>query len=213
VLLAQLGKDQPIDGALVVPLSMHVDYWNNLGWPDPFASQQFTDRQRDYAKKFRAHGVYTPQMIVDGQEQFVGSDREHARSAIAGSAGQREKSRVAIDIADVNERSCRIDLRVDPIASKDAELFVAITEDDLQTSVLRGENAGRKLSHTAVARVLKSLGQPGEEMRTASIELESGWRRDHLRVVAFVQEQSTRRVMAVGTAEIARRAQEPSGQK
>jgi hypothetical protein len=73
-LLAEFAKASPIDGATIVPMSLHVDYWNHLGWRDPFSSKQFSDYQRDYQKALRAQNIYTPQMIVDGQAEFVGSD-------------------------------------------------------------------------------------------------------------------------------------------
>ena len=86
-LLTRLAADQPIPGVLVVPLSLHVDYWNHLGWKDPFSSPQYTARQGTYARRFgSAGGVYTPQMVVDGRTEFVGSDERAARRAIGESA-------------------------------------------------------------------------------------------------------------------------------
>src|SRR4051794_14486618 len=81
-LLAELARTQPINGALIVPMALHVDYWNNLGWPDRFAGKAFTDRQHEYGDAMKLRGLYTPQMIVDGQTEFVGSDRDAARRAI-----------------------------------------------------------------------------------------------------------------------------------
>ena len=91
-LLIMLDAQQPVAGALVIPLSEHVDYWNGLGWPDPFASTVFTQRQEQYARALATRGLYTPQMVVDGRLEFVGSQRHTAREAIA-RAGRRAEGR------------------------------------------------------------------------------------------------------------------------
>ncbi len=73
VLLARLEKTQPVAGAQIIALKEHVDYWNHLGWRDPFSSAQFSERQSSYVQTFRTDQVYTPQMVVDGQTEFVGN--------------------------------------------------------------------------------------------------------------------------------------------
>src|SRR5271167_2275510 len=95
--LASLAMQNAVDGVQIIPLGMHVDYWNYLGWGDRFSSPQFSDRQQQYARMFNSNEVYTPQMIVDGTEQFVGSDRQKAIAAIANAAAQA-KGNVAIDL-------------------------------------------------------------------------------------------------------------------
>src|SRR5882724_10951247 len=86
LLLSRLQQSQPIAGVEVITLSEHVDYWNQLGWTDPFSSASLTERQRQYTAVLRGDGVYTPQMIVDGKIGFVGSDRQKALPAIAEAA-------------------------------------------------------------------------------------------------------------------------------
>ena len=88
-LLAKLSREQPVDGATIVPLAFHVDYWNRLGWVDRFSSPQFTKRQQEYAAALRAD-TYTPQMVVDGRDEFVGSDDARARQSIADAAQSRK---------------------------------------------------------------------------------------------------------------------------
>src|SRR5213594_3831029 len=77
-LLARLEKSQPVAEAEIIVLSEHVDYWNRLGWRDPFSSVEFTLRQQRYTEGFRRDGAYTPQMVVDGRVEFVGSDERQA---------------------------------------------------------------------------------------------------------------------------------------
>src|SRR5690242_801257 len=85
-LLAELVSKQPIDDVQIIPLAFHVDYWNNLGWMDRFSAPKFTQRQRDYGQAMKLRSIYTPQMVVNGHEEFVGSDREAAQKAIAQAA-------------------------------------------------------------------------------------------------------------------------------
>ncbi len=94
-LLANLAKSQPVAGALVIPLSEHVDYWNHLGWSDPYSSRLFSERQSAYAAAFRNSGVYTPQAVVDGGVELVGSDQSKMQSAIA-SAAREPKLHVVV---------------------------------------------------------------------------------------------------------------------
>src|SRR5580704_490614 len=95
LLLRRLEKEQPVPGVEVIPLSEHVDYWNQLGWKDPFSSGRFTDRQRQYADVFHKDGPYTPQMVVDGAPEFVGSDGPRALKTIA-EAARRPKASVTL---------------------------------------------------------------------------------------------------------------------
>ena len=97
-LLGELDQNQPVPGAELIVLSEHVDYWDRLGWRDPFSSPQYTARQQEYASKFSRDGVYTPQLVVDGRFGFVGSDGREAVSAIQKAI---REPKVAIAIAKV----------------------------------------------------------------------------------------------------------------
>src|ERR1700716_561296 len=87
-LLARVAEQQPVGGADVIALEEHVDYWDHQGWVDPFSSAQWTQRQRDYALRFSDHGVYTPQLVVNGRSGFVGSRAAETYRAITGAMGQ-----------------------------------------------------------------------------------------------------------------------------
>src|SRR5271155_5141027 len=82
-LLQQVSGHRTAEGRLIVGISEHVSYWNGLGWRDPFSSELFTGRQSDYSNHFGLDSVYTPQMVVNGREQFVGSDRRSLEAALA----------------------------------------------------------------------------------------------------------------------------------
>ena len=191
-LLARLAAEQPVPGALVVPLALHVDYWDRLGWKDPFSSAAFTARQSAYAERFGNAGrVYTPQMVVDGRAEFVGSDEKAARHAIEIAA---KEPAAFVRVAPQGEG-----LRVTVAGAKAAaNVVLAVTEDPPPSDVRRGENAGKRLSHVAVARELRTLGKTDTRGRFdghASLPgLSPGGPR---RVVAFAQEQISGRVLGV----------------
>ena len=190
-LLARLAADQPVPGALVVPLSLHVDYWNHLGWKDPFSSRRYTDRQGAYAARFGSAGrVYTPQMVVDGRTEFVGSDERAARRAI--DAEVREP-RALVRVAPDGAGSVHVSVAG---ASAGDDVLVAVVEDGVVSEVTRGENAGRRLPHTAVVRDLFAAGRIDAAGRfDASIPVEAG--KAESRVLAFVQEHGFGRVLGV----------------
>jgi hypothetical protein len=213
--LAQLQQTQPVGGAEVIALSEHVDYWNYIGWTDPFSSSAFSARQETYARAFgQQDNVYTPQMIVDGQTEFNGSAMNKAREAIAKAAGS-PKADVQIVIPETktqkDNQKVRLNVSVKNVPPVDrgdvAEVILAVTEDNLSSNVSRGENSGRKLAHTAVVREMRSLGRVDQAAKAfdseTTIAIAKGWKRDDLRVVIFVQERAHRRVLGAAVLNLA----------
>jgi hypothetical protein len=207
-LLAEFAKTQPVASALIVPISLHVNYWNYSGWQDRFSSALFTQRQTDYTAALSAQ-TYTPQMIVDGRTEFVGSDRAAAMEAIS-SAAREPHGVIAMRSAMDDKGRVAITLKVSnlpPLAKNaSAEVMLAVTEDDLQTAVHGGENSGHLLHHWAVARSLQRIGQiksPADANEfTASVQLDPSWNQSNLHLITFVQEQPTFRVLASGSQRV-----------
>ena len=208
-LLMRLVQTQPVPGAQIVALSEHVDYWNRLGWKDPYSSAEFTERQNGYARAFGSEDIYTPQMIVDGGVAFVGGSENKAREAIAATA-RLPKAVVEIKLSDKRDGgTLRFVIRVasssDFKPGAEAEVLLALTEDGLRSDVSRGENAGRKLAHTAVVRKLVTLGSvklSDGNVFTAEPGVNREWKRDRLRAVAFVQERTSRRILGAAAMAI-----------
>jgi hypothetical protein len=198
--LARLLKEQPLADVEIVPLSLHVDYWDHQGWKDPFSSKAFTTRQGEYSKIFGADKIYTPQMVVDGRDELNGSDEAAARRALT-AAASRPHLPLRID---ARTRGASVRMSIDlPAAPADAEpidVFVALTEDGLTSVVRRGENGGRTLSHVAVVRTLQALGSLERETFVADgqLKLDPAWKAASLRAVAWLQGRRTRHVY--GTA-------------
>jgi hypothetical protein len=203
-LLQQIASQSPVDRVEVIGLEEHVDYWDRLGWRDPFSSATFTNRQSEYARVFRSGQIYTPLLVVDGAFEAVGSDKTAVRAAIAAAAA-RPAATVHVSATATNDRA-RVEVSVDmptPLGRKgSADVVVAIVEDGLVTRVQRGENGGRTLPHSAVVRALNAIGTIPAEVSGRSVSvylpLSQGWRTSQLRAVGFVQERETRRVLGAG---------------
>lgn len=192
-LLAHLRQDLSAKNIQVIPLGFHVDYWNSLGWKDRFSSAEFSRRQEQYTQSLRVDGPYTPEMVVDGAVEFVGNDAGHAQRTIREAASQPEVATVKISSTAAYQLSVQVKA---PNSVKDAQVVLAITEDNLTTQVGSGENGGRTLHHAAVVRELRQLGQlhEGSFETNVPLKLEKDWKRDDLRAVVFVQEGATGKI-------------------
>lgn len=206
-LLMRLADEQPIGGAEIIALSQHVDYWNRLGWKDSFSHGRFSQRQQNYSRQRWPGKVYTPQMVVDGSVEFVGSDASAARDAIK-AAAKRSKAKVEIEVGARNSNTVPVAIRIRelPIGNGRAEVILAVTEDGLSVDVSRGENGGRKLSHTGVVRGWRVIGSidiskatPFEA--TESVALSPDWNPEKLRIVALVQQAPMGKIIGAASVE------------
>ena len=138
----------------ILALEFHVDYWDYIGWPDPYADPKFTERQRDYAKFFRSRTVYTPQMVFQGVLETPGSRTSSVMQKIAVA-----KAMPSIPVFLTMTAEGQLELRIDAVEqSVDADL-VLVTYDRFRKSVVtRGENAGKTLTHRNVVRSMETIG-------------------------------------------------------
>ena len=197
--LASLDRDQTIAGADVIVLSEHVDYWDEGGWKDPFSSPEFTRRQQGYVRQFQLNSAYTPQMVVDGQAEFVGGSAAQARDSIA-KAARRAKTPLQVTLGE--RGASRVEVRVSAEAgpASGATLYVALAENHVESMVSGGENSRRQLRHVAAARALVSAGavKRGDAFsRQVSLEIPRGAGKSGFRVVAFLQDRGNGRVLGV----------------
>jgi hypothetical protein len=197
--LQQLIETQPVAGAELIGLGQHVDYWDRLGWKDRFSSAALTNRQQVYATRFRNESIYTPQMVVDGRLELVGSDAAAARRAMERSLTlPHGVVRIAVDAVTADRVGVSVMVSDLPARGRGdrADIVIAVTEDELRSDVKRGENHGRVLTHAAVVRYMATIGEAGASPAKANIPLAADWHRDHLKVVAFVQELHGRGILA-----------------
>lgn len=203
----------------VVPLTFHVDYWDDLGWKDPFASPRFTARQRAYVQSGQLsspsgedgiHGAYTPQMVVGGRVHFSGGRRDVALAELRRAAETPEPATLAV--AAVLDRSresfvltARLAARTGPPARDDWRLFVALAQKEGRTAVTHGENAGETLTEAAIARWLSEAlaistdGAPAQVLVPKPRALPAR----ELELVAFVQSRSTGQIVTVRSIDLA----------
>lgn len=153
--------------AALAPLAFHVDYWDELGWPDPFASPAWTERQRQYAHALGDDRVYTPELVVGGRAGMVGSNLVAIRAALA------KTPRPALLAASGRWSATALEVTVS--APADADVVVAIWEDGTKTQVRRGENAGETLRGDRVVRTLERIARAGTRA-TVTIPIAPGWR-------------------------------------
>jgi hypothetical protein len=190
-LLAELDSAGTASGVPIVALSEHVDYWDRLGWKDPFSSSSLTHRQNAYSAWLHSQ-IYTPQVVIDGRWEMIGSDRSRVQSAIA-RAGRESKARVTVEatrgVADLT-----VHATVEPGdlgRLPDADLYVAVTEGGLASTVTAGENQGRRLAHAAVTRRLQKAGRIKGGTNPAQVSetfnLDPAWDVDRSVLVVFVQ--------------------------
>lgn len=211
-LLARLADRQPVPGAWIIPLEEHVDYWNQLGWKDPFSSAQYRVRQNDYATRlFFTDNIYTPQMIVAGQAGFSGGNYKRAQEEIARAV---QAQSVQVDLKAMPNRGDAdlVDLAVQVTNSKNGKLhnssvYLAVTESGLSTNVSAGENAGRLLTHAPVVRSfgvigkLDSHGSNGGQI-VNTMRLPHEWQRQNLQAVVFVQERDSYKITGAAVADL-----------
>ncbi len=215
-LLIELQREQPVPGVLIIPLGEHVDYWNRLGWKDPFSAAQFTQRQQKFARAWGSGQVYTPQMVVNGAIQLVGSDRRKAVQAIARSAKSR-KLQMGIKLEQTSPRQSgelNVVVRAWDLPGLGSEIqsldvFLALTEDNLHSKVSRGENAGRTLTHASVVRHLSLIGKIGEKSTKhfrvkRKLRFNPEWKKPDLKVVAFIQDHEGLRIVGAAATRVLR---------
>lgn len=152
-LLRQINLKQTNAGQLIVGISEHVTYWNNLGWRDPYSLPVFTERQSVYASRLSAEGSYTPQMVLNGRDQFVGSNGGALQRALLDDS---RRSHLDLSILSSNRTPSGVDVKFSlkqPVA-KPLDIIAVLTDDADRSNVLQGENGGRLLQHVSVARSL-----------------------------------------------------------
>ena len=167
-MLSALVHGREVGERAVVPLAFHVDYWNDLGWADPFSRPAWSERQRAYAAGAGGDRVYTPQVIVGGRTDVLGSNAKAVRAAIAAvPAPTRLEAAITWTATGAT---------VTATAPAGADVWVAIYEDDVTTRVLRGENAGATMRNDHVVRRFERVAAAGHDGRL-HVALDPAWRR------------------------------------
>jgi hypothetical protein len=196
-LLERLDATQPVAGADAIVLSEHVTYWNHQGWRDPFSLDEMDERQNEYVQRFGLSSSYTPQMVVDGATQFVGSNAAALEAALV-HAAQTPKPELAIENARWDGGA--VSFAAHGQAGSSANLIAVLAANATRSEVARGENAGRTLRHVAVVRVMKDFGSKAVDGRPLKLSAGSLERGDSaqspVRLIVFLADRKSGHIMA-----------------
>ena len=204
--LKQLDDTGRVNDVDVIAIEEHVDYWDRLGWRDPFSSQDWTERQEQYTRVFGHDGPSTPQFVVNGRRDFVSmSSREALQSIVEASTAAAAE--LHLSPSGDSPRSAEFSITIEnaPPETHSAVLLLAVTERGLSSNVLRGENQGRNLAHAPVLRSLTRLHIPkakpsGVSEMKAKVALDRSWKRENLRFVIFLQEQKSLHIVGAAAS-------------
>ncbi len=179
-LLGELARDPGI-----IALSLHVDYWDYIGWRDPYSSPALTARQRDYVKQLGLRYVYTPQMIIDGHADVAGLQRREVLRKIEMAAADRKAIRVRFE----RSNGGRIVIPAGHAPKGGAAVWLAVYDGSHETKVSRGENAGRRLRNYNVVRELTRIGTWHGERMELPLDMAAAAARGRAGCAVIVQEQ------------------------
>ncbi len=191
-------------GRRVIPLAFHVDYWDYLGWKDPYANAEYTARQRAYAQKFQGDGLYTPQAVVNGKWQAPGSNRKLVEAMTARALAEPEVHSLSITASRITNLQLQVMYDIPQALVKNGSILqLAVVEKMEKHYVSRGENQGRELEHTYVVRHLESIDlrtlpaqKGGGVMSEINLPIAGDINPALLGLVAYVQDAQTLHVLA-----------------
>jgi hypothetical protein len=193
-LLSGIISDAKENHKNIFCLEYHVDYWNRGGWKDPFSKNQFTLRQNTYSSALRQRELYTPQMIVNGEIEFTGSQADKANAAIDGALKVPAKIALTIEMDSIVTDSVHVHYESSE-TDKNFSLHFAIAESGLTSKIGKGENAGKTITHDQVVRIFYSLDLK-EKNGMASIPLKGLRLNANCKLIAFIQHKQTMKILA-----------------
>jgi hypothetical protein len=197
--LDEITRQAAQKGEKVVTLSFHVDYWNYLGWKDPYSTADATKRQRLYAGVHGSKQVYTPQMVVNGTTELLGSSRDKSRAAIQSAIKKRPRSDIEI-VSTTKGGEVAVEWQVQGMLAGDL-LNVALVQNQAEDRVDSGENSGRTLRHTNVVRDFQVVN-PAKEKGVLTLMIPEGLKANDLHLVAYVQSPMDASIHAVTVLDI-----------
>ncbi len=178
----------------LLPLAFHVDYWNNLGWTDPFSLADFTARQNAYVPVLGMNSLYTPQAVLGGQADAVGSDAKTIQNRFQALATAQASTGLSLAAA---RKGSQVELEIKTtgtgIPGSDWTLNVALFENGLTTSVARGENGGRTLSENFVVRSFSRL-YPVNANQKFEIPWDPSWKKGSVGAAVYLQDRRSLRI-------------------
>jgi hypothetical protein len=204
-LLSTLDQKQPIGGAELIVISEHVDYWNQPTWGDPYSNPLFSERQSEYADRWHSDDLYTPQLVIDGRWPVPANRQSRIVDTVRKSIAQSKLPVSLQAVRDGNQAHLKLHLDANPQHAKTA-VFLVLAADRVQNHVPHGENAGRDLSHVAVAYLFSKIAtlKPGAPFdKEWSVSTKPKFQTlGGTRVIVFLQDSATGRVLGIAEARL-----------
>lgn len=185
-LIAKVQRESA--GKSIYILAYHVDYWNRLGWKDAFSDAAYSQRQRGYSQRLKSE-VYTPQAIVNGRTEFVGSEENSLRKAMENGLQKVSKTEIALKGMKTTGKMIELQYSVDG-ETKNTSLLVALVEKNATSKIERGENAGRTVAHVQIVRKLQVVNLSGHGNWIVAIPAPSDFNNENWETIAFAQNNS-----------------------
>jgi hypothetical protein len=202
--LGELAQEAERSQADIYTLAFHVDYWDSLGWRDPYSALWATQHQRAYAAALHGRGLYTPQMVVNGRDEFIGSHGTQARANIASSVAEPRRHQLQLEVrSDAQRVSVHFELGAPPIAA--SVLRIALVEAEAIDTVKAGENAGRVLHHVHVVRAFETMPLASDSKGDVSLVWPADFgpaQRAASSVVVYVQQRDNMEIIAASSASV-----------
>lgn len=190
--LQDLTQQAARNNQAVYGLSFHVDYWDRLGWKDPFSSKLFTDRQRHYDQALKTQ-TYTPQLVINGRQAIIGGQRNRIEQAIQAIQQQPASAFIGVSSTLIHQPK-QVTVSYKLSATGPYRVNIALVQKEARTAVGNGENSGRTLVNTNVVRQFKTIEQPGES-GNVSMPIPDGLKPDQTAVLVYVQRVDTGQVV------------------
>ena len=185
-----------IDSSMVIPLAFHVDYWNQLGWPDRFSQARFSERQRQIADRLKSGAIYTPQLVLDGRDLRLIGGMDKLQKVLAATNRQPASATIELRVEPISQGAA-ITAQVsvtDPTLRASAEAWIAVYENGLSSQVSRGENAGKQLFHDFVVRELAgpfAIDRDGHAEPKHTVRSGADWSPKNVSVAVLVQRKDS----------------------
>ncbi|CAN5869154.1 hypothetical protein BH11BAC4_BH11BAC4_04140 [soil metagenome] len=189
-----LGKYAMAGDDHIIPLAFHVDYWNRLGWADPFSSPKFSKRQRDYSILINGSSVYTPQLVINGEKELVGSDEANIAAIVKSESMISPAVHISINKIETNDKLITVIFNLDKTI-KFTTIQAALVQKKVSTNILRGENIGIQLINYNVVRDFNSV-PAGSKNLSIGLNIPAGLNEKDFTIVLYAQDDASGKITA-----------------
>lgn len=185
----------------VLVLGYHVDYWDKLGWKDIFSNALFTERQEYYSNIFRLNTIYTPQAVVNGRKEFVGSNKSKLISSIDEQLNEKPTASINLKATADDPGKINVSYSSESSNSKNEQLILLIVQKMATNKIKRGENEGRTLHHINIVREFYKLSNPVKEEKK-TFTLPTDLKKEDVFITAFIQNTKTGKITGLQSSPV-----------